>query len=79
MTVIHIGATMINAEGTIKLDNDVDTLKMLARQLLKERKEAYEILEQCRDFLSGDKNCGPYGLGLICIIDESLAKARGES
>ncbi len=72
MTVIHIGATMISAEATIKFDNDVETLKMLARQLLEERNEMYELL----DSIENDAEQVP--VWLWDKIQSTLAKARGE-
>ena len=82
MTVIHIGATMISAEATIKFDNDVETLKMLARQLLKERNEAHEMLVKIRDVI----NSGLYEIELADAITDMgdeikqlLDKAGGES
>ena len=40
--------------------------------------EMYATLNNARDFIASDINCGPGGLGLVVIIDELLAKARGE-
>jgi len=40
--------------------------------------EMYATLNEARDFIASDINCGPCGLGLVVIIDELLAKARGE-
>lgn len=41
--------------------------------------EMYELLNEAREFIASDPNCGPCGLGLICMIDDLLAKARGET
>ncbi len=40
--------------------------------------DMYATLNEVRDFIASDINCGPCGLGLVVIIDELLAKARGE-
>ncbi len=87
MTVIHIGETMINAEATIKFDNDVDTLKLLGGQLLKERNEMYEMLENSlneiymlvnKDNEKGDGFTSYDDMHMVREIKFLLAKARGE-
>lgn len=35
-------------------------------------KELVKTLSECREFLAGDANIGPCGLGVICKIDELL-------
>lgn len=40
--------------------------------------EMYELLNEARDFIASNPTIGPCGLGLVCVIDDLLAKARGE-
>lgn len=47
-------------------------------RLVKAAPEMFELLNEARDFITGDISIGPAGLGLICVIDELLAEIRGE-
>lgn len=42
--------------------------------LLERNSDLSETLIKARDFIASDANCGPAGLGLICMIEEALNK-----
>jgi hypothetical protein len=42
--------------------------------ILEKNADLTELLVAARDFIAGDENCGPAGLGLICMIDDQLRK-----
>lgn len=75
MTVIHIGATMINAEATIKHDKDVDTLKLLCGQLLSERNEMRDAMQEVVDRVERGQIRSVKTYAKFNLI---LAKASGE-
>lgn len=56
------------------------TEKIIANaHLIAAAPEMYELLNEARDFIASDPTIGPCGLGLVCVIDDLLAKARGEA
>lgn len=46
------------------------------KELICHQKEMADLLDECRDFISKDPNCGPCGLGLICMIDELIGEKK---
>lgn len=75
MTVIHSGATMINAEATIKFEKDAGYLKELAQQLLNERNEMYEAMQEFVDRVDKGEIRSNRTYNKFKSI---LAKARGD-
>ena len=63
----------------VKVSQSEDELIRAIAKHLEIQTNLYQTLNECRDFIASDRNCGPQGLGLICMVDDVLAKARGES
>ena len=56
-----------------------DVAKAEIEKLTQQNQELIDMLNQSRDFIAEDVNCGPQGVGLICMIDDLLTKIKGES
>ena len=57
-----------NGNGTGEIVCKLDEVP----KLVAERDKAFELLEMVRDWVASDENCGPQGVGLVCMIDDLL-------
>ena len=66
------GVGVCDVHGRTQTVLSASNLSIHDARLIAQSPKMHETLKQAREFIASDENCGPCGLGLVCMIDELL-------